>query len=255
MEVLGVELPPQLATFYAEVESLLGAAGITLTCELMDGAEFGGFYLLEGEATVGVRRDLPPEAACHTLAHELAHGLQRLGGWPRAVSHPKRGDQSSGEEVAAVLQAIVHCSAAELRIAPLELDASWEQVERHHNIRAMLRAPHRGANQPGTLAWAYWAILYAYISLLHPQERSRALLHNFERAIPAAAAAGRRAAALVREHGYATPDQALAALRAVQDALSLGPNILIEDPRDGAAYGEDPSNREAPPVMGGAELC
>jgi hypothetical protein len=239
MELVGIELPPDLAAFYEEVGKVTEDAGYTLTCERIDGPEFGGFYLREGTATVGVRRDMPPDAFLHTVAHELAHGLQRLGGWPKVVANPKLGDESAGEEVASVLQAVVHCSAAELQIASLNLDPSWEQVERHHNIRALLRAPHAGADQRGTPAWAYWAALYAYLSLLHPPERSRTLLHNFRRAIPEAAAAGEQIATLVREHGYSTPDEALAAFRAVQEALNLAPNILIEDPREGAVYGEN----------------
>lgn len=247
MELLGIALPPALAAFYGEVENALRAAGYTLTCERMEGPEFGGFYLAEGAATVGVRRDLPPDAVCHTLAHELAHGLQRIGGWPGATANPKRGTDSAAEEVAAVLQAIVHCSGAEARIAPLGLDPSWEQAERHQHIRALLRAPHTGANRRGTPAWAYWSLLYAYLTLLHPPERVRTLLRNFHRVIPNAAAAGETAAALVRQHGHNTADQALASLRAVQEAMQLAPNILIEDPRDGAVYGEasSPSPRSA----------
>lgn len=237
MDVLGVILPDPLAAFYAEVERQLAGEGITLTCEARPGPEFGGFYLEDDRAVVGLRHDLPPDAILHTLAHELVHGLQRREGWPRAVANPELGEQSDAEEVASVLQAIVHCAGAELRIAPLGLDPSWEHRERHKNVRQMLRAPHPGASQPGTPAWAYWSLLYAYISLIHAPERSRTLLHNFERAVPEAATAGRRAVALVRERGVATREQALAALRAVQESLALAPHILIEDLRDGAVYG------------------
>src|SRR5262245_33336375 len=113
MNLIGIELPDALAAYYCEVEEELRGKGYTLTCERMDGPEFGGFYLNEGTATVGVRSDLPDTAACHTIAHELAHGRQRLEGWPRAIANPALGDASPAEEVASVLQAVVHCAAAE----------------------------------------------------------------------------------------------------------------------------------------------
>jgi hypothetical protein len=236
MDILGVEISGSLAEFYAEVEQRFAADGVAIYCARSDGPEFGGFYLEGERARVALRSDLPPDAFRHTLAHELVHGLQRHEGWPKAVANPDLGDDSAAEEVAAVLQAIVHCSAAELRIAPLGLDPSWEQGERHAGIRNLLRAPHRGADTYGTPAWAYWSLLYAYITLLHPAERSRTLLHNFERAIPLAAEAGREAAALVQRHGYATREQGLASLLAVHDAMALGPHVLVEDPREGAVH-------------------
>lgn len=153
MKVLDVELPEPLAAFYREVEALFAAEGLSLVCERASGPEFGGFYREEGRALVTVRYDLPPEATCHTLAHELVHGLQRREGWPLASAGPELGADSLAEEVAAVLQALVHCAAAELRIAPLGLDASWEQRERHAGVRYMLRAPTPAptcpAPQPG----------------------------------------------------------------------------------------------------------
>lgn len=237
MKVLDVELPEPLAAFYREVEALFAAEGLSLVCERASGPEFGGFYREEGRALVTVRHDLPPEATCHTLAHELVHGLQRREGWPLASAGPELGADSPAAEVAAVLQALVHCAAAELRIAPLGLDASWEQRERHAGVRYMLRAPHPGANVPGTPAWAYWSLLYAYLELLHPAEHVRTLLRNIQRALPQAAATGQRAAELVRFHGYATPDQALAAMRAVHELLRLGHHVVIEDPRATATAG------------------
>jgi hypothetical protein len=238
MDVLGITLPAELAAFYEETRQVLDGRGYTLSCERSAGPQFGGFYLAEGTATVQVRGDLPPEAFCHTLAHELAHGLQRLEGWPHVTANPQHSEAVAAEEVALVLQAVAHCAGAEHRIAALGLDPSWEQSERHYNIRALLRAPHVGANQPGTPAWAYWAALYAYIAVLHPPEHSRTLLRNFRRAIPQAALAGEQIAALVRAHGYTTADEALTSLRAVQDALTLAPMLRIEDPREGAVYGE-----------------
>ncbi len=244
MNVLGIELTGDLADFYAKVEALYAEDGLALTCEAGDGPEYGGFFRGEGAARVEVRRDLPPDAMRHTLAHELVHGLQRREGWPRAEANSDLGDDSSADEVAAMLQAIVHCTAAELRIAPLGLDGSWEQDQRHQAVRTLIRTPHPGADEEGTAAWAYWSLLYAYISLLHPPEHSRTLLHNIERALPAAGASGREAAALVRQHGYATREQALAAMLAVQEAMALAPDVLVEDPRDGAVYGEDPGDGE-----------
>src|SRR5690349_10946782 len=135
MDVLGVELPEALAAFYEEVAAVFRAEGIEISCEASDGPEFGGFYLEGERARVAVRRDLPPDAVLHTLAHELVHGLQRREGWPRAEANADLGAENPAEEVASVLQAIVHCAAAELRIAPLGLDPSWEQGERHANIR------------------------------------------------------------------------------------------------------------------------
>lgn len=231
LKVLDVELPEPLAAFYREVQALLAADGLPLVCERAAGPEFGGFYREEGRALVTVRFDLPPEATCHTLAHELVHALQRHEGWPLASANPELGADSPAEEIAAVLQALVHCAAAELRIAPLGLDASWEQRERHAGVRYMLRAPHPGANVPGTPAWAYWSLLYAYLELLHPPAYVQTLLRNIRRAIPQAGAAGQRAAELVRFHGYATAGQALAAMRAVHELLGLGEHVLIEDPR------------------------
>jgi hypothetical protein len=249
MELLGIEVPPALAGYYGEVEAHLRAKGYALTCEWMEGPEFGGFYLSEGAATVGVRSDLPPLAVCHTIAHELAHGLQRLDGWPRVVANPALEGDAAAKDVAAVLQAVVHCAAAEARIDALGLDPSWEQMDRHQNIRALLRAPQADANHRGTPAWGYWAMLYAYITLLHPAAQSRALLHNIRRAIPEAAAAGTESAALVREHGFQTPEQALASLRAVQEALGLAPGLLVEDPRDGTVYGGAAVTRVAPQAV------
>jgi hypothetical protein len=233
MKVLDVELPEPLAAFYREVEALFAAEGITLVCERAAGPEFGGFYRETDRALVTVRSDLPPEATCHTLAHELVHALQRREGWPLASASPELGEDSPAAEVAAVLQALVHCAAAELRIAPLGLDASWEQRERHAGVRHMLRAPHPGANVPGTPAWAYWSLLYAYLDLLHPPAHVQTLLRNFRRVVPQAAATGQRATDLVRFHGYATSGQALAAMRAVHHLLRLGDHVVIEDPRAG----------------------
>lgn len=236
MNVLGVELSESLAAFYQEVEALLGQRGITLTCEQGPGPEFGGFYLSGDRATVQVRHDLPPDAIQHTLGHELVHGLQRQEGWPRAAAGPDPLGKAEAEEVAAVLQALVQCAAAELRISPLGLDPSWEQRQRHEGIRRLLRAPHPEATERGTASWAYWSLLYAYLSLLHPAESVRTLLRNFDRALPTAAAAGRQAVELVRQHGYATADQGLAAMVAVQQALELAPRVVVEDPRAGAVH-------------------
>lgn len=229
MDVLGVELPEPLADFYRQVEALYAADGVALTCERDDGPAFGGFYLDDGRATVAIRHDLPPEAVCHTLAHELTHGLQRREGWPRALANPDLGDPTAAAELASMLQAIVQCAAAELRIAPLGLDSSWETSERHRTIRYLLRAPQSDADQRGSPGWAYWSLLYAYVSLLHPPERSRTLLHNIARAIPLAAEAGQAAAEAVRRHGYATKEQALEALRAAHDILGFGSEIVIAE--------------------------
>jgi hypothetical protein len=81
MNVLGVELS----------EPLFAANGVTLTCERDEGPQFGGFYLDGERATVALRHDLPPDAFCHTLAHELAHGLQRYERWPTVEAHPALG--------------------------------------------------------------------------------------------------------------------------------------------------------------------
>jgi hypothetical protein len=133
-----------------------------------------------------------------------------------------------------MLQALVHCAAAELRIAPLGLDNSWELRQRHETVRYLLRAPHEHANRRTTPTWAYWSLLYAYVALLHPPEHTRTLLRNFRRAIPNAAEAGEEAAELVRRHGFATRAQAVASLNAVRDALVLRPLVVIV----GAAEGE-----------------
>ncbi len=236
MELLGETLPEGLAAFYEEVARHFAAKEIELYTAPGDGPEFGGFYREEGKARVEVRQDLKGDAFCHTLAHELAHGLQRDDGWPLATANPDLGEGSSAEEVASVLQAMVHCAGAELRIAPLGLDASLEQNERHSNVRYMLRAPHAGTDIPGTPAWGYWSLLYAYLAVIHPEKQVRTLLRNFERAIPVAADAGKRAAEIVRREGYATREQALASLRGVRDALNLAPHVLITDPREGAVY-------------------
>ncbi len=237
MKALDVELPGPLAAFYREVEALFAAEGRSLVCERASGPEFGGCYHEQERVLITVRFDLPPEATCHTLAHELVHALQRREGWPLAAASPELGEESPAGEVASVLQALVHCAAAELRIAPLGLDASWEQRERHAGVRQMLRAPHPDANVPGTPAWAYWSLLYAYLELLHPPAHVQTLLRNIRRALPQAAATGQQAAELVRFHGYATPDQALAAMRAVHELLRLGQHVMIEDPRASATAG------------------
>jgi len=231
MKVLDVELPEPLAALYREVAALFAAEGRPLTCERAAGPEFGGCYYEPQRVLITVRSDLPPEATCHTLAHELVHALQRREGWPLASANSELGEDSPAAEVASVLQAVVHCAAAELRIAPLGLDASWEQRERHAGVRRMLRAPHPDANVPGTPAWAYWSLLYAYLGLLHPPAHVQTLLRNIRRAIPQAGTTGQQAAELVRFHGYATAGQALAAMRAVHELLRLGNHVLIEDPR------------------------
>ena len=234
--VLGEEIDGPLAAFYLEIERRLAEVGRTLTVTHTPGPEFGGFYLADDHARVELREDLPPDAVRHTLAHELAHGLQRLEGWPRAEANRDLGEESPAEEVASVLQALVQCAAAELRVAPLGLDPSWEQHERHANVRYMLRAPHEGANQRGTPAWGYWTLLYAYLDLIHAPDQTRTLLRNMERAIPEAAAAGKEVAELVRRTGYATREQALACLRGVQELLALTPHVVIVDPHGGAAH-------------------
>lgn len=234
-QTLPFEMGGALRAFYREMEARLAQSGLSLVVERGPGPEFGGFYVEEGRARVVLRDDLPPDAAEHTLAHELVHGLQRLEGWPRASAAPTLGDDSPAEEVAAVLQALVHCAAAELRIAPLGLSAEWEQSERQRNVRYLLRAPHAGSDQRGTPAWAYWTLLYAYLSVLHPQARVRTLLGNIGRALPEAAKVGAEAAAVVQHTGYATREQALDTLRSVHDLLALGDNIVIEQVQD-----EDP---------------
>lgn len=236
MDLLGVALSDELAAFYREVETVWAASGVTLYADRDDGPAFGGFYLEGERARLGLRRDLPPDAFRHTLAHELAHSLQRKEGWPRAAANPDLGEGSPAEEVASVLQAIVHCAAANLRIAPLGLDSSWEQGERHANVRMLLRAPHAGADQHGTPAWAYWALLYAYLTVIHRPEQTRTLLRNIRRALPDAAETGEQVAGIINQTGYATREQALTSLRAVQEAMALGPSIQIEDPADGAVY-------------------
>ncbi len=236
MEQLGVTLPDTLAAFYEEVQRHFAAKDIELYCAWGAGPEFGGFYREDGKVRVEVRQDLTGDAFCHTLAHELAHGLQREDGWPLATANPELGEGSSAEEVASVLQAIVHCAGAELRIAQLGLDPAVEQRERHNNVRYMLRAPHAGADTPGTPAWGYWSLLYAYLTVLHSEQQVRTLLRNFERSVPVAAEAGKRAAAIIQHEGYATRQQALAALRGVRDALNLAPHVLVTDPQDGAVY-------------------
>src|SRR6266498_3528092 len=97
MEVLGVELPEALAKFYRKVRAEFAQDGVTIYCAASPGPEFGGFYL-EGQQ---------------------AHGLQRREGWPTASANPELGEDTPAEEVASVLQALVHCAAAEMRIAPL----------------------------------------------------------------------------------------------------------------------------------------
>lgn len=236
-QALPFEMSEPLQTFYREMEARLARSGLALVVERGPGPEFGGFYVEEGRARVVLRDDLPPEAAEHTLAHELVHGLQRLEEWPRASAAPTLGDDSPAEEVAAVLQALVHCAAAEMRIAPLGLSAEWEQSERQRNVRYLLRAPHTGSDRRGTPAWAYWTLLYAYLSVLHPHERVRTLLGNIGRALPKAAKAGAEAAALVRQTGYATRGQALNTLRAVHGLLALGDNIVIEQVQEAAPEG------------------
>lgn len=229
MELLGVTLPPSLEAFYHEVAALFAADGKPLVARRGPGPEFGGFYVEDDQAIVALRHDLPPDALLHALGHELAHGLQRREGWPRVEANMAVRPDPANVEIAATLQALVHCSGAELRIAPLGLDPAWQQAQRHAVIRSLLRAPDPAASRRGTSAWAYWSLLHAYVGLLHPEQHTRVLLKNIERALPQAAAAGREAATLVRRRGWATRDQALASLRTVRDALDLGGMVVVGD--------------------------
>ena len=233
MKVIGKDIGPALDAMYADLEQRVRVEG---ECELrVEPFEAGAFSSVDwepGACVVSLHNGVPTHALPHVLGVALQHIRQHLDRYPTVVNGPR--DMYGGDIVRTTLRELVMAPEAELALAPLNLDITWEIEQRHAGLKDLLRDAPKEWDDIDSPGGAFAALQYARFAIEHPADLWATLKTTFAEKLPHAAEQGERIVAIVREKGLSTPGACLETIVAARDALNLAAYAGIEDLRNGA---------------------
>lgn len=141
METLGRTMTPAFDTFYTKVEGEL--AGLQISYEAMQpgnrvlGRELGERIWGANIWWPGSRcprvllsLELPDEPYSHNAAHELAHILDRVRGFPSAMPPANLGWESSEGKAATNMNETIECVAIDESLLSQGIDPTWSRNRR-----------------------------------------------------------------------------------------------------------------------------
>ena len=235
MDVLGRKLPPPFDEFWERFGS-----EIAVPVEYIE----TGHSVVFGNLGADLSAPNPPEWAAlpdddlaYHVAHELYHIVQRGRGYPKTVRGRRYPPQSAEARIGGDLEELIlH--------PPLEELLRGEMGFRNDFIRRrMLNGALNGvANSPapeyGTPWFTTWAIRYCELQFTLTADEWAQLRAVFVERSPQVSRLGEEMVAIMREIGWGTREQALAALVGVRDSLGLQVNqiALVIDPLTGEIF-------------------
>ena len=232
MKVIGKDIGDALDAMYADLERRVK---VEAECDLrvvpLDGGAFSSVDWEPGVVTIALHNGVQRRALGHVFGVALQHVRQRLDHYPEVVETAT--DVEGGDLVRVTLRELVMAPEAEVQLAPLKLDTSWETQQRHAGLKDLLQNAPANWNEAGTPGTAFAALQYARFAIEHPAELWAALRGPFTERLPIAAERGEAVVARVREHGWASAGACLESLVAAREELDLSAYVGIEDLRNG----------------------
>lgn len=235
MRVLDRDIGTKIDSWYQDVVAQVREAGRALDIRLGHTGSFGATGEEGDRFVIYLADDLPELALEHTFAHELAHVTQRLEGYPSTQRPTSLGNDSGEAKVGRWISELVLGPDAEQRIAQYNLDTHWEDKQRARNIRQNINTASEG-HVPGSFHFVDRSLTYAWGELVLSPGVWLPLRRKFERQLPLVSHAGQRIVAMVREHGWETPEAARDAMLAVVDFLGVSAFVSVLDRQSGLAH-------------------
>ncbi len=177
---------------------------------------------------------LPDDDFAYHVAHELFHIVQRQRGYPKTVRGRWYSSNSPEARVGADLEELIlHPPLEELLLG--ELGFTNDFIRSRMLTGALNGVANSPAPEYGTPWFTTWAIRYCELQLTLTEGEWAALGDVFKERSPQVARLGEELAAIVREVGWGTREQALEVLVGVRDVLGLQVNriVLVMDPLSG----------------------
>ncbi|MSQ31245.1 MAG: hypothetical protein EXR64_04355 [Dehalococcoidia bacterium] len=232
MKVIGKDIGGALDAMYAEIER---RARVEAECALrvvpLDGGAFSSVDWEPGVVTIAVHNGVQRRALGHVFGVALQHVRQRLDHYPDVEEGAQ--DVEMGDLVRVTLRELVMAPEAEVQLAPLGLETTWEAQQRHAGLKDLLQNAPADWNEADTPGMAFAALQYARFTIEHPAELWAALRGPFTERMPVAAERGEAVVARVREHGWASAGACLESLVAAREELGIKPYASIVDLRNG----------------------
>ena len=232
MKVIGKDIGDALDAMYAEIER---RAKVEAECDLrvvpLDGGAFSSVDWEPGVVTIALHNGVQRRALAHVFGVALQHVRQRLDHYPEVVEIGI--DVDGGDLVRVTLRELVMAPEAEVQLAPLNLDTTWETQQRHAGMKDLLQNAPADWNEAGTPGNAFVALQYARFAIEHPADLWAALVGPFKERLPIAAERGEAVVARVREHGWGSAGASLESLVAAREELDLKAYVAVRDLRNG----------------------
>ena len=233
MKVIGKDISTALDAMYADlVERVRAEADCELRVEAFEAGAFSSVDWEPGAAVISLHNGVPTHALPHVLGVALQHIRQHLDRYPTVVEGAR--EVNGGDLVRTTLRELVMAPEAEMLLAPLNIDTTWEIEQRHAGLKDLLRDAPKEWDDVDAPGGAFAALQYARFAIEHPADLWAALKGPFESRLPHAAEQGERVVSVVRAPGWASAGACLDALVAARDALNLGGYAAIEDLRNGS---------------------
>ena len=177
---------------------------------------------------------LPDADFAYHIAHELFHIVQRGRGYPKTVRGRHYPPNSAEARIGADLEELILHPPLEALLRD-ELGFTNEFIRGRMLQGALNGVSGSPAPEYGTPWFTTWAIRYCELQFTLSDEEWAALEGVFTERSPQVARLGEEIAAIVREVGWGTREQALEALVGVRDSLGLKVNeiVLVMDPLTG----------------------
>jgi hypothetical protein len=234
MQVLGKDIGTALDRRYEELERRLRTeAERALVVEGFEGGSISNVEWLEDRVRLQLHTGVPRHALAHVFGVALEHVRQRLDRFPDVVRPPVEEEPQGAQIVRQALRELVLAPEAELQLAPLKLDDTWEVEQRHQGMKDLLRDPPSDWNEAGTVGNDFMSLQYARFAIQHPPEMWAGLRKSMEERLPLACERGQAALKIVRTYGWGGPGACLESLVGTRNELELKDIAAIEDRRSG----------------------
>lgn len=232
MKVLGKDIGTALEKRYAEIDQRVRTEALrTLVVEGFEGGSISNVDWQESQIHILLHTGVPRHALAHVFGVALEHVRQRLDRFPDVVRPPVEEQIEGAEIVRQALRELVLAPEAEMHLAPLNLDDTWEIEQRHQGLKDLLRDPPEDWDDAGTIGNDFMALQYARFAVQHPKDMWDGLRRTMEQRLPLACERGQAAVKLVRTYGWGGPGACLESLVAVRNELELKDLAAIEDRR------------------------
>ncbi len=232
MQVLGKDIGKALDARYADIERRLSVElERTLVVEGFEGGSISNVEWLDDRVRLLVHTGVPRHALAHVFGVALEHVRQRLERYPDVVRPPVDEQPEGAEIVRQALRELVLAPEAEMFLAPLKLDDTWEIEQRHQGMKDLLRDPPEDWNEPGSVGNDFMSLQYARFAIQHPPEMWGGLRKTMQERLPLACERGDAALKIVRTYGWGGPGACLESLVGARNELELKDIAAVEDRR------------------------